>query len=357
MEKAAIKSKLIEHGLSLFFVSVFLLFLLFLFSSNYKTKDQSKNGDIQQLLTLEFVDLNSPFHRALLKDAINIFYPGQYDKNNAKIDLFFSVKEKELRDKLQTSHLQEKLSGEKILQLLAMYAKFILIYLIVMILTYYGVQTLAIWRFCRKNAPLRPLKLSDRIQTLALGIASFILFCPAYVIAYSIRTELNTDTALFMTLLCVISNGLLMVYANKFFNFLVSESRKGYVETALVKNLNSSYSPDTADGISYRSILSIRKHFTDHVFNHIYKNARFQYFSTLKEQASFLITGMIITEMALNIHGHLSYEMLRQLLYKNYDIVLVIILGIFYVVKMTEIFTDYSVYKESLKYENKGYYE
>jgi len=45
--------------------------------------------------------------------------------------------------------------------------------------------------------------------------------------------------------------------------------------------------------------------------------------------------------MALNIHGHLSYELLRQLLYKNYDVVIIILGGIFYLVKGTEIFTDW----------------
>jgi ABC-type dipeptide/oligopeptide/nickel transport system permease component len=89
------------------------------------------------------------------------------------------------------------------------------------------------------------------------------------------------------------------------------------------------------------------------VFDHIFKNAQFQYLSTLKEQASFLITGLIIIEMALNIHGHLSYELLRQLLYKNYSIVTVIILGIFYTVKLTEIATDYFIHRQTLRYENR----
>jgi ABC-type dipeptide/oligopeptide/nickel transport system permease component len=89
------------------------------------------------------------------------------------------------------------------------------------------------------------------------------------------------------------------------------------------------------------------------VFGHIFRNARFQYLSTIKEQASFLITGMIITEMALNLHGYLNYELLRQMLYGNLDIVVVMLLGIFYTVKGTEIFTDYLVHREELKYENK----
>jgi hypothetical protein len=184
------------------------------------------------------------------------------------------------------------------------------------------------------------------------AIAHLVLFSPAYVIAYSIRTEFSTDTLPFMILLGVVSNGLLVTYANKFYTFLVAESRKGYVETALAKNLHGSYDRHAPDGISLRAILRPGKRFGGHVFEHIFRNARYQYLATIKEQASFLITGLIIIEMALNIHGHLSYEMLRQMLYRNYAIVIAIVLGIFYAVKLTEIVTDWLVHRESLRYAN-----
>lgn len=90
------------------------------------------------------------------------------------------------------------------------------------------------------------------------------------------------------------------------------------------------------------------------MFDHIFSNAAHQYLPTIKEQASFLISGLIIIEMALNIHGHLSYEMLRQLLYRNYSIVAVIILFIFYTVKATEIVADYLVFRGNEKLENQG---
>ena len=89
-----------------------------------------------------------------------------------------------------------------------------------------------------------------------------------------------------------------------------------------------------------------------HIFQHIYLNARYQYILTLKEQASFLITGLIIIEMALNIHGHLCYELLQNILYKQYDMVLTILLGIFLVVKLTEIVVDMWMDREAQKFEN-----
>ncbi len=233
-----------------------------------------------------------------------------------------------------------------------------------MLLTYYGVQTLASWRFIRdrhaeyleihssKESLSTGFNFTKIIYTIFRTIGYFVLFSPAYVIAYSIRTEFKTDSVFFMIFLGVISNGLLIMYSNKFYAFLIAESRKGYIDTARVKNLNEKFTI-SQDGISLRSLLHPIKGFSGHLFEHIFKNAHFQYLSTIKEQASFLITGLVIIEMALNIHGHLNYELLRQILYKNYDIVILIVLSIFYTVKCTEIFADYLVHRELKKYENR----
>ena len=78
-----------------------------------------------------------------------------------------------------------------------------------------------------------------------------------------------------------------MVYSNKFYAFLIAESRKGYIDTAIVKNLNNSYAGNIAQGISFKAILNPVKKFKGHVFDNIFRNARFQYLSTIKEQASF----------------------------------------------------------------------
>jgi ABC-type dipeptide/oligopeptide/nickel transport system permease component len=93
--------------------------------------------------------------------------------------------------------------------------------------------------------------------------------------------------------------------------------------------------------------------FSSHVFHHIYLNARYQYLPALKEHASFLITGLIIIEMALNIQGHLCYELLQNVLFRQYDVVVAIILGIFLVVKTTEIIVDAWHHHEVKRYENR----
>jgi hypothetical protein len=308
---------------------------------------------------LSFVDFNSRFECALFNDVVNIYYPGRYSANDSLVKAIVRYKQREFSRRLQSTQVSEKLTLARFAGILGMYARFLLIYILVMVLTYYGVQTLAVFRFAYRRrraisgAGTAVQKIRRGAVDFLAGLGTFLLFCPAYVIAYSIRTEFNTDTVLFMILLGVISNGVLITYANKFYAFLVAESRKGYVDTAVVKNLHAGFRFHSADGIPLGAILSLGKKFKGHVFDHIFRNARYQYLSTIKEQASFLITGLIIIEMALNIHGYLNYEMLRQLLYKNYSIVTVIILCIFYTVKMTEIFADWLLYRESQKYENK----
>jgi hypothetical protein len=355
------KSKLLEHILSIVFVTLMLAGLVYLTDLNQKTVQEEKQAGIQDFIDLPFTDFNDPFHRALLGDVMNIFYPEQPEENSITVKALITYKQNVFLDDVQKSHVTEGLSFGRVVQIIGMYIKFILVYILVMALTFYGVQTLGAWRFVRKKhiSYSEKIALSFRqpktllitgLGTFAKAVAYLVLFSPAYVIAYSIRTDFNTDTVLFMVLLGVVSNGLLVTYANKFYAFLTAESRKGYVETAMVKNLNNDYSPQ---GIALKTLLKPVKRFEGHVFNHVFQNAHLQYLATLKEQAAFLITGLIIIEMALNIHGHLSYEMLRQLLYRNYAIVILIILCIFYTVKFTEIFTDWLVQRNNAKYENK----
>lgn len=353
------KQRLFEHLLSLCVVTAVLIASLAIVDARREARERETAQQFQRYGNLSFVDTGDPFHRALLKDVVDVFFPGQVSRNDSLVQQILDHHRRELSDRLYHSHTTERLTASKIADLAAMYVKFLAVYVVVMLLTYYGVQTIGVWRFCRSRreatqAPSAAGRMKRLMRKALLLSASLVLFSPAYVIAYSIRTEINTDTVFFMALLGVISNGLLMVYANKFYAFLVAESRRGYVETALVKNLRNSYDRRSKEGIPLRAILRPRKRFDGHVFGHIFENARFQYIPTLKEQASFLISGLIIIEMALNIHGHLSYEMLRQMLYRNYDIVIAIVLAIFWTVKATEVFADITVHRESRKYENRG---
>jgi len=192
---------------------------------------------------------NDRFQQALLKDAVNIFFPGRYDHNAALVSEALLNSERRLSRELQTAYLTERLNGDKLAQLAGMYAKFLFVYILVMLLTYYGVQTLG--RGClsagegRRCSPAGPPGLRGRQREPA------VLWLPWSFLAGICHRLLDahgphTDTVFFMTILGVISNGLLIVYATKFQAFLEAESRKGYVETAMVKNLHDSYGRATA---------------------------------------------------------------------------------------------------------------
>lgn len=359
-----------EHLFSLLFVSAIFLGLIFYFNGQSRGEQTRRNSEIESYLQLDFLDFGNPLHKAMFRETLDIYFPGQKTRNDSLVRAIESYRANQILALQQKARSSKIFSGGKLWQLLVMYVNFIFAYVIVMLLTYYGVQTLAVLRFVKMKqrrtsylaelaenlqkfraspgaeSPGEMLLTSAALLGKALlkGAAYFILFSPAYVIAYSFKTRFDTDTFFFMVLLGVISNGLLFTYAQKFFTFLTGESRKGYVQTAIVKNLHNSYARHEPEGIPWKAILRPRKHFPGHVFGHIYENANYQYQATVKEQASFLITGLVIIEMALNIQGHLCYELLQTLLFKQYDVALAIILGIFWIVKATEMLTDVRIY-------------
>ncbi|MGD9489904.1 MAG: hypothetical protein AB7W47_17925 [Calditrichaceae bacterium] len=372
------KKSLNEHILSLALVTLVMLAVMIIVRTADTRRERQNFDEIETYLKMNFVDFDDPFEKALLKETLNIFEPGNKTRNDSLLAQVDRYRRDQFLKNVSRAGKGTGLSGQKMVELIRMYFKFILAYLITLVLTYYAVQTLAVNRFIHTKqnrqsylaeliryirhhpflwqgkAVMRYLAGAANLlgKATVKGIGYFIAFSPAYVIAYSFRTEFNTDSLLFMILLGVISNGLLINYANRFYTFLVSESRKGYVETAVVKNLHSSYDTGRKDGISYRAVLSWKKWFPGHVFEHIFINARYQYLTTIKEQASFLITGLIIIEMALNIQGHLCYELLQNILYRHFDVVIVILLGLFYIVKLTELGADYLMHRESQKFEN-----
>ncbi len=369
---------LIEHLLSIAFVGLLFLLIGIQLLPDNERRPARTDPRIEALLDLEFVDYDNPLHKTFLKETLHLFYPDSVAYHDSLLQSIDAYRAAQFQQLTRQRSPGDGLSWSKLGELLGMYVVFILAYLIVMVLTYYGVHTLAVFRFVKMKQQrtsyieefvhfLRNNRLPNQLEAILRyiaqgaqlagkailkGFAYLILFSPAYVIAYSFKTRFDTNSFLFMVLLGVISNGLLITYAQKFYTYLITESRKGYVQTAMVKNLNAAYHHSSAEGIPYKWILRWRKSFPGHVFQHIYLNARYQYLSTIKEQASFLITGLVIIEMALNIQGHFTYELLQNILYKQYDVVLTIIFGIFLVVKATEVFTDYWMHREAMKYEN-----
>jgi hypothetical protein len=370
--------KIAEHIGSLAFVAVVFAILLVFLKHREAADRQARIEAVAPYVSIPGIDFGNPRDRALFSETLNLFRPASPAANNALISAIESYRQSRFTDpNLKTGAGEQGLTWHVLGKLSLMYIQFVLVYGIVLALTFYGAQSLGIYRFVRMkqgresyleeflrlvSGPNVRGKTPARIREASLvllkaflkGAAYAILFSPAYVIGYSFKASFETDSLLFMILLGVVSNGLLVNYANKFYTLLAAENRKGYVETALVKNLGGEYGWNVPGGIAYRSILSLPRHFPGHVLHHIYLNARHQYFPTMKEQASFLITGLIIIEMALNIQGHLCYELLQNILYRQYDVVLTILFAIFLLVKVTDILVDVRHHREGLRYENRN---
>ncbi len=349
----------LEHLSSTLFVS-FLLLILFSLTQRSQTKQDHIPAPVQLLNRLQ-LDPNDAFQAALFNDMCATFVGPDSTRFLDYWKQYLQLRKTEAR-RLSTQYRQKIAGRLPFRTLLAMFVNFIMIYLLVIALTYYGVQTLGTYLFLKykQHQPADVLRLLTALrrallhsnqknwllfwQNLILMFLKifiyFVLFAPAYVIAYSVKSDFNTESTVFMIFLGVVSNGVLIIYANKFFHLLLSESRKGYVQTAFVKNLKNEFTVGKRQGISWAQLFALRKSFKGHLLQHIFMNARFQYLTTFKEQAAFIITGLMIIEMALNIHGHLSYELLQQLLYRNYDLAILIVWGIFLLVKATEWITD-----------------
>lgn len=369
------KPKVLEHTLSILLVTAVFGVIALVLREGEIARSAERAKAVQAYLDLDFLDLDDPMHRVLLKETLNVFDPGKSGEHDLLLKAIERYRQEQFTSvEYKTGGDRRGLTGRKLVELGGMYAQFVLIYVLVMVLTYRASQSIAVARFVKMkqlrssyvrelfrhiatanftHIPAYTVAILLLVKALAKGVAYAILFAPAYVIAYSIRSTFDTGSYLFMIVLGIVSNGLLITYANRFYTFLVGESRKGYVQTALVKNLDDDYQWGTARGVPHAAVLRPGHMLPGHVFSHVYRNARYQYIPTLKEHASFLITGLIIIEMALNIHGHLGYEMLQNILYRQYDVVAFIIVAIFLLVKATEMVVDVWYHREMGRYENK----
>jgi hypothetical protein len=331
--------------------STALLFVAFIFTTFYLLRfgRRIEPPHPYQAVT-DIINFKDSLEVTLFEETLDIFQILKEAKKDSLINSLKHLQETRLRQ-MNESDNRFVFSPGNLKKIFIMYLQFIIAYVIIMILSYYGVQTIALYRFIKfkqsKSSCLehliknrfKPVHVSFGLLLHAIikGIGYIILFSPGYVLAYALKTKIDTNNFIFMIILATFTNGLLILYSQKFFTFLIHEDRKGYVQTAIVKNLHYSY----FDRSLYRSLLRLKKKFMNHILDHIYMNARYQYLSTINEQASFLITGLIIIEMALNIQNHFSYELLQHLLYKNYLVALIMIFAIFLIVKLTEMCTDY----------------
>ena len=380
-ETSAFRKKLFDHLVSILFVLLVFVVLLVCGVDREKNEREKRHELIEMMAKLRNIDFSSPMQKSLLRETLEVYYPSEKARNDSVMQSIETYRTEQYTNKVyKTGDAPKGLSWQSVASLSGMYLDFIFVYILVLLVSYYATQTLALYSFIQYKqqkssylvcavrqlrligekirSGISPLKEAGRCIVFILkacikGAASLVLFAPTYIIVYSLKSTVETGDWMLMIVLAVISNGLLINYAHKFYTFLLTESKKGYVETAAVKELNNSYEWNVPGGITVRSLFHWKKNYSSHVLQHVYMNARYQYIPTMKQYASFLITGLVIIEMALNIQGHLCYELLQDILNYRYETALVIMFGIFLVVKGTEILVDAWFAYESAKYENR----
>ena len=85
------KQKLLEHILSITFVSIVLLAVLVVVRLGAQEAHKQETGRAQEYGDLSFVDFDDSFHKALLRDVVNVYYPGQFEKNNATVEKILAL--------------------------------------------------------------------------------------------------------------------------------------------------------------------------------------------------------------------------------------------------------------------------
>ena len=326
---------------------------------------------ISRYLAIDSLDWGDPLDRALFRDALVALGTGG---RRTADSLLRAVDDARLAAFADPSRKlggeREQLDGHALAELLPMIVAFLAVYFAVIVLTYLAARAFAVWKFIAwkqggDSAFRRYLGVIDAkgirgvvtgadllVLAIARGALALVFFSPAYVIAYALRTSLDTESVFFLVPLAVVSNGILINQANHLFTLLVAESRKGYVETAVVKGVGASWLWHVPGGLRRRVLLFPAAGARGHVFRDIYRNARLQYIPSLKEYAAFVVTGIVIIEMALNISGHLCYALLRHILYREYDIAIAIVFVIFVTVKLTEMLLDVWHALEQRRYAN-----
>ncbi len=364
---------IIEHLPAVLVVGLALIAVSAIMRRNESASRPHPDPRIERYLAIDSVDLANPLDRALFRDALGVFRaPGAGD-----IDSLMHVIEDTRLARFtdpsrKTGGGRAALTWETGMAIVPMYMVFLLVYCTVMLFTFLAARALSVWKFIawkqgrtsslrRYLASLESKGLAAAISRADLlvisvvkGFASLVLFSPAYVIAYSFRTSLDTESILFLIPLAVISNGILINEANHLYTLLVAESRKGYIQTAIVKGRSSSYEWDVPGGIRRTMLLFPVRGARGHVFRDIYRNARLQFIPSMKEHAAFVVTGIVIIEMALNIKGHLCYALLQHMLFREFDIAIAIVFAIFLTVKLTEACVDLWHALETAKYDNAG---
>ncbi len=349
--------------------------LIIAFSSSGSVNFNSKYAKIISLFQKSGLDINSTYDRLIFEDAVeNVLKENPTEKEELITSLNEFTEEKYTNKKLKTGDRRESLSFSTLPGILWKFIKFLLLFAIVEFSIFYLSERLALIKFYlvkeKKNSFGRLLvqKMAERknyyikekidwTKTVLLFIGMLgrffgylVLFSPVYVIAYILKFNSENITFIWSFVFGIFTNGVLIAAVNKFYHLLVTESKRGYVETATVKNVPL-FPDENLKGL-LKILLLKNGNFGETIVTQIFASAHIQFVPSFKEVSHFVITGLIIIEMALNIQSGVFYQMMRSFLFAEYDILFFILFLVFATVKFVDAAIELYAVRESGKYEN-----
>ncbi len=365
------KAKLIEHVSSVVMIGVLLACVLWWYHSIQVRGRTVRHAALAPYLVMDSVDLSSARDRELFLETAEVYFPEHPGRGDSLLSAIDAYRVERFTREEYKSGAAKGLTAEELGRLGHMAVQFLLVYAVALGLTITVGRSLAVYWFVRakqgKDALFArtiafyttpaltepPGPTWERLVCMfGSFLASCVLFSPAYVVAYALKGTLDTSSVVFLIGLAVVTNGSLVGYSTRFLLALHAENRQGYVDTARVKNLDTFWDWDVPGGIPREVLWRPASAARSHIFNQIYRRAAFSQFPSLKEHGSFLVTGLIIIEMALNIQGHLGYDLLQHMLYRHYDIAGTIMFGMFLLVKATEVAVDLRMTVLERRYAN-----
>ncbi|MGA9121358.1 MAG: hypothetical protein WB699_18465 [Bacteroidota bacterium] len=363
-------SRLVEHGLSVVLVGLVFFALLSWQGNTQREERTARDAAVRPYLSMDSVDFANPYHRELFRETVEAFYPSRNDLGDSLLASIDAYRTEKFTNVAFKSGGARSMSAGDVWRIAWMYLQFVVVFVCSLLLTAFGGRAIAVCRFVirKQGAGSAGLRILRRLigadpkhpvrwvlallASLGAVVAAFVFFSPAYVVAYALKGRMETNSEVFLLLLAVLTNGALINYADRYLLLLSAASKEGFVDTAIAKNLSTVWSWNTPQGIPWRSLLRPQHATPVHVFRHIALQAEFHHRTALKEHAAFLITGLIIIEMALNIQGQLGYELLQNILYGRYDIVATILFGMFLLIKATAFIIDLRADHDQKKYAN-----
>jgi len=368
-----IKSKIIRHLAGLLIFGSLLLIVSF--SNTNKRNITDRYSEVISIFFDSGLDINSSYDRELFEDAVTNFFSVNKKKSGSLITKLNEFIEKKFTEKeLKTGSVKKTLSVEVISEIFRKFLKFILFFAIVEFLIFYLAERLASLKFYlefngmnkfyrligkffnERKKQYYPDKLNYKqafllfIGALIRFTAYLVLFSPVYVVAYILKFNSENVTFIWIIIFGVFTNGVLITAINRFFQLLNSEKKRGYVETLRVKNMPMFSENNSREMLT--SLIKIKITFGETIFSQIFESAHLQFVGSFKQISRFVITGLIIIGMALNIQSGLFYEMLQSFLSKEIDILFFILFLIFFSVKLVDVFIDLYSLKLESKYDN-----